>query len=295
MPRTPRATPSALVPRPSQAPGGLGPAVSTVLLAPIVVVAPDGEHELLHGSLSVGRSPSADISLEDPLISRSHARIVVLGDGSVAVEDLHSTNGVYVNGVRLGRNSQRLREGDRLLIGTCELGVFGAPHALASPSRPVEPVSAAASADADTDAPATDRADGMQMVAKLADRLNRSGNAAEAVRVLSGHLNKVLLGASAGLSVPAALLEDASRQALELFRWTYNAAWLDYVIELHLTAQELPSEGILAALESAFASPNGAQLDSDLLRYYVDSLERTRPSLTLSEEARRLRLQRLAR
>ncbi|HWA71677.1 MAG TPA: FHA domain-containing protein [Polyangiaceae bacterium] len=267
--------------------------MSKVLLAPIVVVAPDGEHELLRGSLSVGRNPSADITLDDPLISRSHARIVVLGDGSVAVEDLHSTNGVYVNGVRLGRNSQRLREGDRLLIGTCELGVFGAPQAVASPSHPTEPAPPPSAAD--VEAPATDRADGMQMVAKLADRLNRSGNAAEAVRVLSGHLNKVLLGASAGLAVPAALLEDASRQALELFRWTYNAAWLDYVIELHLTAQELPSEAILAALEGAFASPNGAQLDSDLLRYYVESLERTRPSLTLSEEARRLRLQRLAR
>lgn len=291
MPRTPRATPSAPVPRPSQAPG-IGPAVSTVLLAPIVVVALDGEHELSRGSLSVGRNPSADISLDDPLVSRSHARILVLGDGSVAVEDLHSTNGVYVNGVRLGRNSQRLREGDRLLIGTFELSVFGAPQPAAAASR--KPEAAPESGVAELDAPATDRADGMQMVAKLADRLNRAGNAAEAVRVLSGHLNKVLLGASAGLAVPATLLDEASRQALELFRWTYNAAWLDYVVELHLTAQELPSEAILAALEDAFASPNGAQFDSDLLRYFVESLERARPSLSLNEEARRLRLQRLA-
>jgi hypothetical protein len=248
------------------------------------------EHELIAGSLSVGRNPSADISLDDPLISRSHARIVVLGDGSVAVEDLHSTNGVYVNGVRLGRNSQRLREGDRLLIGTCELSVFGARHPLG--------ITRSRAAEADTgplsEAPATDRADGMQMVAKLADRLNRSGNAAEAVRVLSGHLNKVLLGASAGLAVPPPLLEDASRQALELFRWTYNAAWLDYVIELHLTAQALPSEAILASLEAAFGTPNGTQFDADLLRYFVESLERARPLLSLSEEARRLRLLRLA-
>jgi len=173
------------------------------------------------------------------------------------------------------------------------LSVFGARHPLGiTRDRAVE-------ADLDPlaevdGAPATDRADGMQMVAKLADRLNRSGNAAEAVRVLSGHLNKVLLGASAGLAVPPTLLEDASRQALELFRWTYNAAWLDYVIELHLTAQALPSEAILASLEAAFATPNGAQFDADLLRYFVESLERARPTLKLSEEARRLRLARLA-
>jgi pSer/pThr/pTyr-binding forkhead associated (FHA) protein len=265
-----------------------------LLLAPVVVVALDGEHELIRGSLSVGRNPSADITIDDPLVSRSHARILVLGDGSVAVEDLHSANGVYVNGVRLGRNSQRLREGDRLLIGTAELSVFGARHPVMV-SRSGSAETRAAQTAADIDAPATDRADGMQMVAKLADRLNRAGNAAEAVRVLSGHLNKVLLGASAGLAVPAALLEDASRQALELFRWTYNAAWLDYVVELHLTAQELPSESILASLEAAFGTPNGAQFDADLMRYFVESLERARPAPNLSEEARRLRLQRLAR
>jgi pSer/pThr/pTyr-binding forkhead associated (FHA) protein len=256
-------------------------------------VALDTEHELVRGSLSVGRNPNADITLDGPLVSRTHARILVLGDGSVAVEDLHSTNGVYVNGVRLGRNSQRLREGDRLLIGTYELSVFGARQAPAA-NRGSRVGTPAESAQADVDAPATDRADGMQMVARLADRLNRAGNAAEAVRVLSGHLNKVLLGASAGLAVPPALLEDASRQALELFRWTYNAAWLDYVVELHLTAQELPSEAILAALEAAFGTPNGGQFDAALLRYFVESLERARPALDLSEEARRLRLLRLA-
>lgn len=293
MSRTPRATPSAPVPRPSQAPSAIGPVVSTLLLAPIVVVALDTEHELVRGSLSIGRNPAADITFDDPLVSRSHARILVLGDGSVAVEDLHSTNGVYVNGVRLGRNSQRLREGDRLLIGTFELSVFGARRArLESPTREAPAESEAPLSE--IEAPATDRSDGMQMVARLAERLNRAGNAAEAVRVLSGHLNKVLLGASAGLAVPPALLAEASRQALELFRWTYNAAWLDYVVELHLTAQELPSEPVLAALEAAFATPNGMQFDADLLRYFVESLERARPAMDLGEEARRLRLQRFA-
>lgn len=291
--RTPRATPSAPVPRPSQAPGAAA-AAAPVLRAPIVVVALDKERELSRGSLSIGRNPSADINLDDPLVSRSHARIVVLGDGSVALEDLHSTNGVYVNGARVGRHSQRLCEGDRLLIGTFELSVFGARHPLGL-SRPPAAQSQRAAETAEGDAPATDRADGMQMVARLADRLNRAGNAAEAVRVLSGHLNKVLLGASAGLAIPPQLLDDASRQALELFRWTYNPAWLDYVIELHLTAQQLPSEPIVALLEAALGTPSGAQYDADLLRYFVESLERARPTLHLAEEARRLRLQRFTR
>ena len=111
---------------------------------------------------------------------------------------------------------------------------------------------------------------------------------------IAGRAASAQAALTSGGPVPPALLEDASRQALELFRWTYNAAWLDYVVELHLTAQELPSESILSSLEVAFSSPNGAQLDVELLRYFVESLKRARPALNLSEEARRLRLERLA-
>jgi len=53
-----------------------------------------------------------------------HARISVRGD-SVMVEDLHSTNGVYVNGVRI-THSALLCEGDRLLTGTTEISLFEA-------------------------------------------------------------------------------------------------------------------------------------------------------------------------
>ena len=129
---------------------------------------------------------------------------------------------------------------------------------------------------------------------RLAERLNRAGNTIEAVRVLSGHLNKVLLGASAGLAVPETLLDDASRYAIELFGWTYNAAWLDYLVELHLTAQRLPSEASLSALESALGTPSGMRFDSELLRYFVESLETLRSRMNLSEEARLLRLHRLS-
>jgi FHA domain len=291
----PRETPSAPAPRPSAAPGLLSAPVSTVLRAPVVVVGKNAEYELARGSLSLGRNTSADISIADPLVSRSHARLVVLGDGSVAVEDLHSTNGIYINGLRLGRNSQRLREGDRLLIGTCELSVFSARQPL-----DLEPVSAsresathALTADAEEGAPATDRADALEMVARLAERLYRAGNSAEAVRVLSAHLNKVLLGASAGLAIPEPLLDEASRLAIGLFRWTYNAAWIDYVIELHLTAQRLPSEPSLAALEAALGTASGAQSDAHLLSYFIESLESRRAAMTLNEEARWLRLKHL--
>jgi pSer/pThr/pTyr-binding forkhead associated (FHA) protein len=69
----------------------------------------------------VGRDPSCDVVLEDPLISRRHAKLV-LSLGEVTIED-SSTNGVYVNDVRVERNA-RLYTGDRILLGTTELSAF---------------------------------------------------------------------------------------------------------------------------------------------------------------------------
>jgi pSer/pThr/pTyr-binding forkhead associated (FHA) protein len=78
--------------------------------------------ELGNGSLLIGRLPECDVLLSDTLVSRMHARISVQGE-SVVVEDLHSTNGVKVNGMRVG-HSTALCEGDRILIGTTEFSLF---------------------------------------------------------------------------------------------------------------------------------------------------------------------------
>ena len=293
MSRFPRATPAAPIPKATVTPIDGRPA--RALMAPVVVVAPDVERELVLGSLRIGRHPSSDIVLDDALVSRSHARLVVQDDGSLVVEDLHSANGVYVNGERLGRHAQRLCDGDRLLIGTCELSVFSTRPSESAPAampsvRAVESRRLEAEAEGP---PTTERPDALQMVARLAERLHRAGNSPEAVRVLSGHLNKVLLGASAGLSVPDSLLEQASRHAVELYYWTYNGAWIDYVIELHLAAQQLPSERTVAALEAAVAAASGTPFDAALLKYFVESQSNAPSGRTLNEEARLSRLERL--
>ncbi|HJZ81634.1 MAG TPA: ATP-binding cassette domain-containing protein, partial [Pyrinomonadaceae bacterium] len=60
--------------------------------------------------LSVGRAPDNDIHLDGLQISNHHARFVRT-NGSVAVEDAGSTNGVYVNGERIsGRRAVQLSD-----------------------------------------------------------------------------------------------------------------------------------------------------------------------------------------
>jgi hypothetical protein len=70
------------------------------------------------------------VTIEDPLVSRQHARIVV-DDEQATVFDLGSRNGVKVNGVAV-RQSVLLKDGDRIRIGTQELVFCRAdvkPHA----------------------------------------------------------------------------------------------------------------------------------------------------------------------
>lgn len=75
--------------------------------------------ELTEGQFAVGRNASCQLSLDDPLVSRRHALLVVSGDG-VTIEDLQSRNGVVVNGQRISSRT-RLAAGDRILIGAQEL------------------------------------------------------------------------------------------------------------------------------------------------------------------------------
>ena len=72
-------------------------------------------HPLRPGEIVIGRGLDADIRVESPKVSRHHARIVVEG-GQAVLEDLGSTNGTSVNGVRL-ESPRVLAHGDEIEIG----------------------------------------------------------------------------------------------------------------------------------------------------------------------------------
>jgi transcriptional regulator with GAF, ATPase, and Fis domain len=70
--------------------------------------------ELADGECSIGREPASSLFLNDPLISRQHARIVNSAT-EVSILDLNSRNGTFVNAVPV--TSRRLEPGDRVQIG----------------------------------------------------------------------------------------------------------------------------------------------------------------------------------
>lgn len=66
------------------------------------------------GELVFGRGEDCSARIDDPSLSRRHARVQRVG-GSYVLEDLDSTNGTTVNGTPI--TSRKLRDGDRIELG----------------------------------------------------------------------------------------------------------------------------------------------------------------------------------
>ena len=89
--------------------------------------------------LRVGRVSSLEVVLEDPSISRHHAEITATKTGFL-VRDLGSTNGTFLNKVRVGQAGQELRSGDIVRFGNIALTVL-----LSRETSPPKPNAAAPS------------------------------------------------------------------------------------------------------------------------------------------------------
>ena len=81
---------------------------------------PGTERELDSAAVTLGRAPENDLVLDsDEFASVQHVRIEPRRDG-VWVEDLDSTNGTFVNGVKLTR-PRKLASGDVIRVGETDL------------------------------------------------------------------------------------------------------------------------------------------------------------------------------
>jgi general secretion pathway protein A len=93
-----------------------GPTVGRILLAN------DGktvmERELKPGRLVIGRTSDNDIQIDSKFISRHHCQIVTQTD-SCLIEDLNSTNGIFVQSKRVRRHN--LNDGDVVKVGQHEI------------------------------------------------------------------------------------------------------------------------------------------------------------------------------
>lgn len=261
--------------------------------------------ELSEGQFAVGRSADCQLSLDDPLVSRRHALLVVARE-SVTVEDTGSRNGVLVNGLRITERAS-LRPGDRILIGSQELTLLLGREGLESEPTNAEPTkntipSLAAARPVDEPPPASTRphellrpppdltvhpppprpareatepnferrTDAFDLLGRVADKALALGRAEEAERLLAAPLAEVLEGGRAGRRLTPELVELAGRFAAKLATATGRGAWVDYAIELYdLQGRPCPAS-VVDELYGALHKVNG--IDLVRLRAYVGRL-----------------------
>jgi pSer/pThr/pTyr-binding forkhead associated (FHA) protein len=269
--------------------------------------------ELFPGTFVIGRSADCQLSLDDPLVSRRHALLLV-GDDEVSVEDAGSRNGVTLNGQRITGRA-RLRDGDKITIGAQEmtlaavieggqrkgqtardLTVQGPVTMVSMPaaakSTPPDivdvtppPRIAVAPEEMTIDRPK--RGEALKLLGGVADKALQLGNPESAERLLQNGLQEIASDVRSGKDVPTESLDLAARFGARLAAGTGKGAWGDYVVQLYSDRGVLPPSSIVDELYVAARKMRGFDLAA--LRAYLAEL-RKRGDLTATE---RFVLQRL--
>jgi predicted component of type VI protein secretion system len=253
--------------------------------------------ELSEGQFAVGRNATCQLSLDDPLVSRRHALLVVTDEG-VTIEDLQSRNGVLVNGKRIGGRVS-LQVGDRILIGAQELtllqgrAVTSRDHqqttgnaanmtlpkmtpALKLPGEIPPPLTGHSSmppnegSGAEIDPSMVRRADAFKLLGGVAEKALAMGRAVEAERLLASPLADVIEASRSGRKLPTGLVDQAAKFSSKLATATGKGAWADYVIELY-AAQGRPCPAPVID-ELYIAMRKVAAVDVTRLREYLAQL-----------------------
>lgn len=261
------------------------------------------DFELSPGRFLIGRSSECQLSLDDPLVSRRHALLIVTSE-SVEVQDLGSRNGVLVSGARI-EGSRKLNDGDTLTIGSQELSL----HVLQPSSRPVsvgirrhrigaetvtslEParsstasIGQAESSDDESiggvDAPTTTKQDAFMLLGGVADKALALGRTDEAERLLTSLLSHVLASLRTGGVCEPSLIEQAALYGSKLAIATSKVQWIDYVIELHTLARRPCAAQIIDDLHIVLRKTRNINLFA--LRRYAQLMREIGPSFGPAE------------
>ena len=227
------------------------------------------EFDLPPGETLIGRSPDCHITIEDPLISRQHGRIVVQG-GTATFVDLGSRNGSRVNGKPVG-DPVLLVDGDRVRLGAQEL-VFlkvesdpratRATGAMRLCSRcktpfPEGPQSCPHCGHSITAVTEEDTVSGigvpvrrgwiLQMLGEVLERALRSDKLAEADRLLKRAAEETEDRLRMG-EIDAGQLTRIAEYALQLARLKGDARWATWVLEMHKRAVVVPAASVVESV-----------------------------------------------
>ena len=260
------------------------------------------EIDLPQGDTLVGRSANCQVTLDDPLVSREHARIRIQG-ANASVEDLGSRNGVQLGGQPV-TGATSLANGDRIRIGTQELVFLELPANTERATRgatrqtgfmvhcascarayPAELVTCPTCGskerlEEDTLTGSSQKDWGLELAAEAVERVRASGVVDDLERVLSharlGLEQRLAEGRNVerhlidGIGLAAAEIA-ASRQEAGWGRWAlsiYASLGLQPQVRLIELLASLPQSELLLlepAAQRAFDSANGGDSATDVV------------------------------
>ncbi len=237
-----------------------------------------GRRFLLSDGLTViGRAANCQIVLDDALVSRRHAQLVVKGQ-QVSVVDLGSANGVHVNGDRAGESTV-LTPGDVLMIGQQEMVLRSGPrpNRRAATSRfsaktltGVEAADLLGGGSNALESESTHGARTLMLLGGVADKVLALGRGEEAERVLGNFLHKLLEAARAGEHPDGDTVEKAVGYAVRIASATGKGSWVDYCIQMYSELEKPLPTAVVDELYTVLRKVS--DIDRRALKAYVGVL-----------------------
>lgn len=226
------------------------------------------ELDLPPGETLLGRSTSCQLTFEDPLISRQHARIRVDGE-QATIEDLSSRNGLLLNG-RPVRGMAQLEDGDRLRLGIqelviskiqersraradsktritgflCHCAACGVPYPTDIPECPSCGSPERADEDTLSDAK-SDRSWSLELLIEVIKKAVSLGRWDDVDRILMRARSNVERHVASGHPLEPRLLDDIAEAASALSLASEDSRWARWVLTLYEELARVPPTGAL--------------------------------------------------
>lgn len=226
------------------------------------------EFDLAGPEVVIGRSPDCHITIEDPLVSRNHAKLTIQDD-EARIQDLGSRNGVRVNGRHI-QGEHKLADGDRIRLGTQEL-VFYIVKGQDRPARPTGfmrvcgacgtpyPEGAQSCPHCGSTEPREEdtisgllveprRSWTFQLLGEVIERALSTGRATEADRLMRRAAKEIDERISSGDRLDPNNVAMISAFALRLAKLVGTAEWIQWALDLHQRQSMMPSDAVIDRL-----------------------------------------------
>ena len=245
--------------------GNGGQSVYAIKLAGMLV-------PLRRGETLLGRASDCGIVVPSEKASRKHAKLVV-DESGVYVEDLKSTNGVFVNDEQVTKQL-KLRLRDTIRIGDVTMRLVHLDDM--KRTRRGDPLPAgipdeAGHAGNRGAGGMTKQASAFDVVGPLVDKMLTLGRTDEAERLLRPPMQRILEGVQSGGGAAEGVTSAAASYAVRLAEASGDAEWIDWAVKIHsLLARTLP----IAVVDDLYRVLRSVRdIDRPALREYVERLE----------------------